>query len=92
MAPTWRSNLQTGTVATWLYEGRPDGDAVETMDLQEARGVTTMTIKMTFRDKVGRPTKFEGMQDAYDRVEDLLISLLDRRGCLLASRGSVPGT
>ena len=70
----------TRTVATWLYEGRPDGDAVETMDLHEAHGVTTMTIKMTFRDKAGRPTKFEGMQDAYDRVEDLLTSLLDQQG------------
>ena len=39
-----------------------------------------MTIKMTFRNHGGRPTKFEGMQDAYDRVEDLLMSLLDEEG------------
>lgn len=70
----------TRTVATWLFEARPNGDAVETVDLHETHGVTKMTIKMTFRDKAGRPTRFEGMQDAYDRVEDLLRSLVDPKG------------
>ena len=66
----------TRTVETWLFEGRPDGDAVETMDLHEAQGVTTVTIKLAFSDAAGRPTRFEGMQESFDRVEDLVRSLL----------------
>ena len=70
----------TRTVQTWLFEGWPDADAVESIDLHEADGVTKMTTKITFRNNAGRPTKFDGMQDAYDRVEDLLMSLLDEEG------------
>ena len=33
----------TRTVATWLFEGWPDADAVETMELHETDGVTTLT-------------------------------------------------
>lgn len=68
----------TRTVATWLFEGRPEGDAVETMDLHEDNGVTTLTVKMVFRENAGRPTRFEGMQESYDRMDKLLRSLLDR--------------
>jgi len=33
----------TRTVATWLFEGWPDAQAVETVELHEADGVTTLT-------------------------------------------------
>jgi uncharacterized protein YndB with AHSA1/START domain len=69
-------------VETWLYEGWPDAEAVESMDLHEAHGVTTLTWKMAFRDKAGRDhmTKFDGIEANLDNVEDLLRSLLDPNG------------
>ena len=72
----------TRTVATWLFEGWPDADAVETVDLREAHGVTTLTVKLAFRDKAGRDhmTRSDGQEDSFDKLEDLLRSLLDTRG------------
>jgi uncharacterized protein YndB with AHSA1/START domain len=70
----------TRTVETWLYEGRPDGDAVESQDLHEADGTTTLTFTLSFRDPAGRPTKFEGMQESFDRIDDVVRSLLDPGG------------
>jgi uncharacterized protein YndB with AHSA1/START domain len=70
----------TRTVATWLFEGWPDAEADETMDLREAHGVTTLTWTLAFRDKIGRGhmTKYDGIEANLDNVEDLLASLLDR--------------
>ena len=72
----------TRTVATWLFEGWPDADAVETMDLHEAHGVTTLTWRLAFSDKAGRDhmAKFDGVLESFDRTEDLLRSLLDQKG------------
>ncbi len=74
----------TRTVQTWLFEGWPDADAVESVDLHEAHGVTKMTSKLTFSDKAGRDrmikSGFEGIQESYDRTEDLLRSLFDSKG------------
>jgi uncharacterized protein YndB with AHSA1/START domain len=69
----------TRTVQTWLFEGWPDAEAVETMDLHETDGVTKLTYRLAFRDKAGRDhmTKFDGHQANFDNVEDLLRSLLD---------------
>ena len=68
----------TRTVATWLYEGWPDAEAVETVDLHETDGVTTMTQSLAFRDQAGRDhmTKFDGIEAGFDNVEDQLRSLL----------------
>ena len=33
----------TRTVETWLFEGWPDAEAVESVDLRETDGVTTLT-------------------------------------------------
>jgi uncharacterized protein YndB with AHSA1/START domain len=67
------------TVETWLFEGWPDAEAVETIQLHETDGVTTLTIKLAFRDKAGRDhmTRFDGQQDSLDAVEDILRSLLE---------------
>ena len=72
----------TRTVQTWLFEGWPDAPAVETMDLRETDGVTTLTDKMAFRDQAGRDhmTTSDGTEDSFDKLEDLLRSLLDREG------------
>jgi uncharacterized protein YndB with AHSA1/START domain len=67
------------TVETWRYDGWPDAEAVETVELREADGVTKLTHKLAFRDQAGRDhmTKYDGLKANYDNVEDLLISLLD---------------
>jgi len=72
----------TRTVETWLFEGWPDAGAVESVDLHEANGVTKLTMKLAFRDKAGRDhmTKSDGQEDSFDKMEDLLRSLLDPKG------------
>jgi uncharacterized protein YndB with AHSA1/START domain len=69
----------TRTVQTWLFDGWPDAEAVESMDLQETDGVTKLTHKQTFRDKAGRAhmNKFDGVEASFDNVEDYLRSLLE---------------
>jgi uncharacterized protein YndB with AHSA1/START domain len=71
----------TRTVATWRFDGWPDVEAVESVDLHEANGVTTMTSRMTFSDKAGRdkmiPSEFDGVQASFDLLEDHLRSLLE---------------
>jgi uncharacterized protein YndB with AHSA1/START domain len=65
------------TVATWLFEGWPDADAVETVELRESGGVTTVTMRMVFNDAAGRAhmTKHDGQEDSFDKLEDYLRSL-----------------
>lgn len=67
------------TRQTWLFELWPDAEAVETMELHEADGVTTLSWRLAFRDKAGRDhmTGFDGQQDSLDEMEDILRSLLD---------------
>jgi len=74
----------TRTVQTWLYDGWPHAEAVETMDLHEGHGVTTLTWRLAFLDKAGRDhmTKFDGVEANLDNVEDLLRSLLDPNGAV----------
>jgi uncharacterized protein YndB with AHSA1/START domain len=71
----------TRTVATWLFDGWPDVDAVESVELHEADGVTTMSSRMTFNDKAARdrmiPREFDGVQASFDKLADHLRSLLD---------------
>jgi uncharacterized protein YndB with AHSA1/START domain len=70
----------TRIVQTWLFEGWPDAHAVESVDLREADGVTTMTVLLAFRDQAGRDhmTRHDGQEDSFDKLEDYLRSLLDR--------------
>lgn len=70
----------TRTVETWRFEGWPDAEAVETMDLHEVDGVTTLTHRLAFRDQAGRDhmTKYDGIEANFDHVEDYLRSLLDQ--------------
>jgi uncharacterized protein YndB with AHSA1/START domain len=72
----------TRTVQTWLFEGWPDAHAVESTDLREADGVTTLTNTLTFRDQAGRDhmTSTDGMEDSWDKMEDLLRSLVALKG------------
>ena len=67
----------TRTVATWLFEGWPDADAVETVELDETDGVTKMTMSLAFRDEAGRAhmTTSDGQEDSFNKLEDYLRSL-----------------
>jgi len=74
----------TRIVDTWLFEGWPDAEAVETVDLDETDGVTKVTLKLAFRDQAGRAhmTKTDGQESSYDKMEDYLRSLLDPEGAV----------
>jgi uncharacterized protein YndB with AHSA1/START domain len=72
----------TRTVETWLFEGWPDADAVESTDLHETNGVTKVTQRLAFRDKAGRDhmTETDGIEDSLDKLEDYLRSLVEPQG------------
>jgi uncharacterized protein YndB with AHSA1/START domain len=82
----------TRTVETWLFGGWPDAEAVETWQLRETDGVTTLTMRLAFRDQAGRDhypataqdagelTSSDGPSASFDAMEDILRSLLDRNG------------
>jgi uncharacterized protein YndB with AHSA1/START domain len=76
----------TRIVDTWLFEGWPDAEAIETVDLQETDGVTTAKIKLAFRDQAGRDhmTRFDGQESSWDKMEDYLLSLLDPKTTVTA--------
>lgn len=67
-------------VQTWLFEGWPDADAVEYVDLHETDRVTKLTVKLAFR-KAGRDhmTTSDGQEDSFNKMEDYLRSLLDQK-------------
>jgi hypothetical protein len=54
------------------------------VNLHETDGVTKLTMKLAFRDKTGRDhmTEHDGQEDSFDKMEDLLRSLLDQNGAL----------
>jgi uncharacterized protein YndB with AHSA1/START domain len=80
------------TVETWWFDGWPDAEAVETWQLRETDGVTTLTMRLAFRDKAGRANYPAGgedgselsssndVQDSFDAMEDILGSLLGLKG------------
>jgi uncharacterized protein YndB with AHSA1/START domain len=74
----------TRTVATWLFEGWPDAEAVESVGLRESDGITTLTMRLAFRDAAGRAhmTRHDGQEDSLDNLEDYLRSLLEREGAV----------
>ena len=65
------------TVQTWRFDGWPDVEAVETMELREVDGITTLTIRLSFADQAGRDhmTKFDGQEASLDKVDAYLQSL-----------------
>ena len=71
----------TRTVETWRFDGWPDAEAVETVDLDETDGVTKLTMTVAFRDKAGRAhmTKSDGQEDSFNKLEDYLRSLVDQQ-------------
>jgi uncharacterized protein YndB with AHSA1/START domain len=72
----------TRTVETWIFDGWPDTEAVETMQLQETEQGTHLTWTLAFRDQAGRDhmTKYDGVEANFDNVERYLRSLLSAEG------------
>ena len=69
----------TRTVATWLFEGWPEAEAVDTTELYENDGVTTLRTTLSFRDVTGRArmTRHDGQASSFDKLEDYLRSVMD---------------
>jgi uncharacterized protein YndB with AHSA1/START domain len=70
-------------VSTEVYEGAPgDGEgSLNTVTLTEADGRTTMTVLVEYPNKEIRDMVIEsgmeaGMQDAYDLLEEIAVSLI----------------
>lgn len=70
------------TVQTWQFDGWPGVQAVETMALSEADGVTTLTYTLRFPDQAGRDhmTKFDGHEAQFDKIEDYVAGLTSKAG------------
>ena len=65
------------TAQTWLFDGWPGVEAVESMDLRETDGVTTMTYRLAFRDQAGRDRMSgDGLEANFTNVDNLVRSLL----------------
>jgi uncharacterized protein YndB with AHSA1/START domain len=67
-------------VATEVYEGMPDAEAVNTVIFAEVDGRTTLTILVQHSKKEHRDAHIEsgmeaGMQDAFDLLEEVAVSL-----------------
>ena len=67
-------------VSTEIYEGMPDAEALNTVTLTEADGRTTMTVLVEHMSQEPRDAHIEsgmeaGMQDAYDLLEEVAVSL-----------------
>ncbi len=64
-------------VSTEVYEGFPDGEALNVVTLEEVDGVTTMKVLVQHSIKEHRDAHIDsgmegGMQVSYDRLEDLV--------------------
>jgi len=67
-------------VSTEVYEGFPDGEAVNTITFTEVNGRTTLTILTQHSSKAHRDMHLNsgmeaGMQDAMDLMEQVAVSL-----------------
>jgi uncharacterized protein YndB with AHSA1/START domain len=65
-------------VRTWLFEGWPDDEAVETVTLTEQGGITTMTdvLDFTTPDNLGDHFQLHhGAQASWNKLDDLLAAL-----------------
>jgi uncharacterized protein YndB with AHSA1/START domain len=68
-------------VSTEIFEGFPDAEAVDTLTLTEANGITTATLLVQHSSKEHRDGLIEsgmeaGLQDALDLLEQVAISLV----------------
>jgi uncharacterized protein YndB with AHSA1/START domain len=66
------------TIQSWKFDGWPDVEVIESNELREANGKTTVAWRMRFHDQAGRDhmTKYDGMEANFDNVESYLKTLL----------------
>jgi uncharacterized protein YndB with AHSA1/START domain len=67
-------------VSTEVYEGMPDGEALNTLTLTEADGRTTLTVLVQHSSKEHRDAHIDsgmedGLQDALNLLEEVAVSL-----------------
>jgi uncharacterized protein YndB with AHSA1/START domain len=67
-------------ISTEVYEGMPEGEAVNTLTFVEAAGRTTLTILMQLGSKAERDAVIDsgmegGMQESMDALEQVAISI-----------------
>jgi len=67
-------------VSTEVYEGMPEGEALNTLTFTEVDGRTTLTLLVQHTSKEHRDAHIEsgmedGMQDAFDLMEQVAVSL-----------------
>jgi uncharacterized protein YndB with AHSA1/START domain len=67
-------------VATEVYEGMPEGEALNTVTFDEAEGRTTLTVLVQHASKEARDAHVNsgmevGMQEGMDLLEQVAISL-----------------
>src|SRR5512134_752897 len=67
-------------VSTEVYEGMPDGEALDTLTLTEVDGRTTLEILVQHQSKEHRDAHIasgmeDGMQDAMDLLEQVAVAL-----------------
>ncbi len=67
-------------VSTEVYEGMPEGEALNTLTLTEANGRTTLTILVQHSSQEDRDAHINsgmeaGMQESMDALEQVAISL-----------------
>jgi uncharacterized protein YndB with AHSA1/START domain len=69
-------------VATWHFDGWPDVEAVESDELEEHDGVTTVKWRLTFRDRAGREhmKSYDGIEANLEKIDALLKRLVDSPG------------
>ncbi len=77
-------------VATWLVDDWPDSPAIESMDLQEADGLTTLTYRLAFRGQAARDAVPEEVSS--QMMGAGIARNLDNVAGLLRSRLIPPGT
>jgi uncharacterized protein YndB with AHSA1/START domain len=70
-------------VFTEVYEGMPDGEALNTMTFVEQDGRTTLTILVQHQNQEHRDAHINsgmegGMQEAMDYLEKIAVELMDR--------------
>ena len=67
-------------VSTEVFEGMPDAQALDTLTLAEVDGRTTLTLRVEHSSKEHRDAHInsgmeDGMQDAFDLLEQVAVSL-----------------
>ena len=68
------------TAQTWIFDGWPDVEAIESVDLHESDGVTTMRHRLVFRNQAERDhmSKTDGLEASFDNLAAYLRSVTGR--------------